>query len=54
MTDATPISLVPPQALLQRMDGPGPRYTSYPTADRFDAFDADRLGEVFAQRRRLD
>jgi oxygen-independent coproporphyrinogen-3 oxidase len=54
MTTATPISFVPPRALLQRMDGPGPRYTSYPTADRFDAFDANRLGEVFAQRRRLD
>jgi len=36
------------------MDGPGPRYTSYPTADRFEAFDANRLEAVFAQRRRLD
>jgi oxygen-independent coproporphyrinogen-3 oxidase len=28
-----------PEALLQRFDTPGPRYTSYPTADRFsDAF----------------
>jgi len=26
-----------PEALLQRFDTPGPRYTSYPTADRFDA-----------------
>ena len=54
MTNATPIPIVPPQALLQRMNGPGPRYTSYPTADRFDAFDAERLEAVFAQRRRAD
>ena len=47
-------AIVPPWPLLQRMDGPGPRYTSYPTADRFDAFDADRLEAVFAQRRRLN
>ena len=26
-----------PEALLQRFDKPGPRYTSYPTADRFSA-----------------
>jgi oxygen-independent coproporphyrinogen-3 oxidase len=25
----------PPEALLRRIQGPGPRYTSYPTADRF-------------------
>ena len=30
----------PPEALLRRIQGPGPRYTSYPTADRFD----DRFG----------
>ena len=54
MTDALPIAIVPPRALLQRMDGPGPRYTSYPTADRFEAFDAPRLEEVLARRRRAD
>jgi oxygen-independent coproporphyrinogen-3 oxidase len=36
------------------MDGPGPRYTSYPTADRFEAFGADRLEQAFADRRRMD
>jgi len=33
---------LPDLALLRRFDGPGPRYTSYPTADRFvESFDAD-------------
>jgi oxygen-independent coproporphyrinogen-3 oxidase len=33
---------LPDPALLRRFDVPGPRYTSYPTADRFiEAFDAD-------------
>jgi oxygen-independent coproporphyrinogen-3 oxidase len=33
---------VPDRATLRRFDQPGPRYTSYPTADRFvEAFDAD-------------
>jgi oxygen-independent coproporphyrinogen-3 oxidase len=33
---------IPDASLLRRFDGPGPRYTSYPTADRFvEAFDAD-------------
>lgn len=33
---------VPDRATLRRFDMPGPRYTSYPTADRFvEAFDAD-------------
>jgi hypothetical protein len=36
------------------MDGPGPRYTSYPTADRFEAFGADRLEDAFAERRRME
>lgn len=54
MTNATSTASVPPRDLLRRMDGPGPRYTSYPTADRFDKFDAERLQEVFAQRRHLD
>jgi oxygen-independent coproporphyrinogen-3 oxidase len=33
---------LPDPSLLRRFDVPGPRYTSYPTADRFiEAFDAD-------------
>ncbi len=44
----------PPRSLLQRMDGPGPRCTSYPTADRFEAFGADRLEDAFAERRRME
>jgi oxygen-independent coproporphyrinogen III oxidase len=33
---------LPDPSLLRRFDAPGPRYTSYPTADRFvEAFDAD-------------
>ena len=46
---------VPPQAVLQRMDLPGPRYTSYPTADRFsEDFDASGLAHALAERRRID
>ncbi len=38
--------------LLQRFDISGPRYTSYPTADRFvDAFAASEYERVLAQRR---
>lgn len=43
------------EALLARMDRPGPRYTSYPTADRFDAsFDAPALVRALIQRRESD
>ncbi len=39
-------------ALLQRFDVPGPRYTSYPTADRFvEAFSADDYAQALRQRR---
>ncbi|MES2686273.1 MAG: oxygen-independent coproporphyrinogen III oxidase [Pseudomonadota bacterium] len=39
-------------ALLQRFDIPGPRYTSYPTADRFvEAFSAADYGQALVQRR---
>ncbi|HUP06363.1 MAG TPA: radical SAM protein, partial [Caldimonas sp.] len=31
----TPLAPAIPPALLRTVDGPGPRYTSYPTADRF-------------------
>ncbi|MEX8517850.1 MAG: oxygen-independent coproporphyrinogen III oxidase [Leptothrix sp. (in: b-proteobacteria)] len=37
--------------LLRRMDVPGPRYTSYPTADRFvEAFGAEQYAQALAQR----
>jgi oxygen-independent coproporphyrinogen III oxidase len=37
--------------LLRRMDRPGPRYTSYPTADRFvEAFTAEHYCQALAQR----
>jgi oxygen-independent coproporphyrinogen III oxidase len=40
-----------PAALLRRFDAPGPRYTSYPTADRFvEAFGADSVHQALAQR----
>jgi oxygen-independent coproporphyrinogen-3 oxidase len=39
------------EALLRRFDAPGPRYTSYPTADRFvEAFGADDVCNALAQR----
>lgn len=42
---------VPDPALLRRFDIPGPRYTSYPTADRFvDAFDPDVFSSWLAKR----
>ena len=38
--------------LLRQYDVPGPRYTSYPTADRFvEAFGAGDYGQALAQRR---
>ncbi len=38
--------------LLKRFDVPGPRYTSYPTADRFvEAFGAEDYGRALDQRR---
>ena len=38
--------------MLKRFDVPGPRYTSYPTADRFvEAFAADEYGIALDQRR---
>ena len=40
-----------PQALLRRFDAPGPRYTSYPTADRFvEAFGNAELGQALQRR----
>lgn len=41
-----------PTELLRRFDVAGPRYTSYPTADRFvEAFGATDLADALAQRR---
>ena len=38
--------------LLTRFDVPGPRYTSYPTADRFvEAFTAEQYVQALEQRR---
>jgi len=55
-TLAQPIALhreLPSDALLARIQGPGPRYTSYPTADRFgDDFGAQRVQALLQQRRR--
>ena len=40
-----------PEDLLRRFDAPGPRYTSYPTADRFvEAFGPDDVLRALAQR----
>ncbi len=55
-TLAQPIAFdraLPSDALLARIQGPGPRYTSYPTADRFgDGFGADDVGALLEERRR--
>jgi oxygen-independent coproporphyrinogen-3 oxidase len=50
--DPTPWDCSTPDAdLLRRFDIAGPRYTSYPTADRFQAdVDAERHGETLALR----
>ncbi len=46
--DAAPVS----SDLLRRYDVAGPRYTSYPTADRFvEAFGADDYAQALTQRR---
>jgi oxygen-independent coproporphyrinogen-3 oxidase len=39
------------EAMLRRLDRPGPRYTSYPTADRFvEAFGPTEYAQALAQR----
>jgi oxygen-independent coproporphyrinogen III oxidase len=44
---------LPSDAVLRRIEGPGPRYTSYPTADRFaEDFDSARLETVLEEHRR--
>jgi len=60
MTHALPLCLdeareLPSETLLRRMDKPGPRYTSYPTADRFaDDFGPASLRHALTERRHLD
>ena len=49
------VMLLPPPALtedlLRRMDVPGPRYTSYPTSDRFaEAFGAGEYRQALRER----
>jgi oxygen-independent coproporphyrinogen-3 oxidase len=49
---ASPIA-PPSEAVLRRIEGPGPRYTSYPTADRFaSGFGPAELDGVLVRRRR--
>jgi oxygen-independent coproporphyrinogen-3 oxidase len=50
--DMEQTDLVIDAGLLRRFDRPGPRYTSYPTADRFvEAFDAGCYRRALEQRR---
>jgi oxygen-independent coproporphyrinogen III oxidase len=43
--------MVIPESLLRRLDVPGPRYTSYPTADRFvEAFGPAEYRQALQQR----
>ncbi|MDQ8021441.1 MAG: oxygen-independent coproporphyrinogen III oxidase [Moraxellaceae bacterium] len=52
MTASAPVAELP-LSLLRQFDVPGPRYTSYPTADRFiEAFDGEAL-ESWLHARRL-
>jgi oxygen-independent coproporphyrinogen-3 oxidase len=47
-----PVSYAIDEQLLRRFDVPGPRYTSYPTADRFvEAFGCDDYIQALEQRR---
>jgi oxygen-independent coproporphyrinogen-3 oxidase len=49
--ERTEATNVLPEALLRRFDAPGPRYTSYPTADRFvEAFGVNDLRHALQQR----
>ena len=44
-------AMVIPEPLLRRLDVPGPRYTSYPTADRFvEAFGPAQYRQALRQR----
>jgi len=49
-TSADPVPVLS-EAMLHRLDRPGPRYTSYPTADRFvEAFGPAEYAQVLVQR----
>ena len=49
---AEPNRALPSDVVLRRIEGPGPRYTSYPTADRFsESFDSGRLEAVLEAHR---
>jgi oxygen-independent coproporphyrinogen-3 oxidase len=51
MSDTAMHDTVIPEALLKRLDMPGPRYTSYPTADRFvEAFGPEQYRQALRQR----
>jgi oxygen-independent coproporphyrinogen-3 oxidase len=51
MPTLAPVSAPVPLELLQRFDLAGPRYTSYPTADRFvEAFTAEQHADALARR----
>ncbi|HXF46735.1 MAG TPA: oxygen-independent coproporphyrinogen III oxidase [Burkholderiaceae bacterium] len=50
-TETRPDVVLPDPELLRRFDIPGPRYTSYPTADRFvEAFDAQAFTQWLGKR----
>ena len=43
---------IPPHELIRRFDASGPRYTTYPTADRFvQAFTSEQLVQALTQRK---
>ena len=45
------VEVIIPESLLRRLDVPGPRYTSYPTADRFvEAFGEPEYRQALRQR----
>jgi len=47
----SPDEVALPESLLRRLDTPGPRYTAYPTADRFvEAFGPDEYRQALRQR----
>src|SRR6478735_10855449 len=50
-TSHAAMNTLPSAAVLRRFDVPGPRYTSYPTADRFvEAYSATDHGQALAER----
>ena len=47
------MTTVPPVDLRQKYDVPGPRYTSYPTADRFQPIDVEAVFERYRKQNAL-